>query len=68
MILLCIDKDNIHTGSKKEYTHVYFTAVCMYVCIAITYSKNMDQPGKVDNPARGQLKRKNNCFPVHVRA
>ena len=29
----------------------------MYVCVVITYSKSMDQPGKVANPARGQLKR-----------
>ena len=28
----------------------------------------MDQPGKVANPARGQLKRKNEYFPVKVRA
>ena len=29
--------------------------VCMY---GHTYSKSMDQPGKVANPARGQLNRK----------
>ena len=30
--------------------------VCMYVCIVITFSnKGKDQPGKVANPARGQL-------------
>ena len=28
----------------------------------------MDQPGKVANPARGQLKRENKIFPVPVRA
>ena len=28
----------------------------------------MDQPGKVANPARGQLKRENEYFPVPVRA
>ena len=28
----------------------------------------MDQPSKVDNPARGQLKRKNEYFAVAVRA
>ena len=33
-----------------------------------TYSKSMDQPGKVANPARGQLKRKTKHFPVRVRA
>ena len=29
----------------------------MYVCMVITYSKGKDQPGKVANPARGQLNR-----------
>ena len=33
-----------------------------------TYSKSMDQPGKVGNPARGQLNRENKYFPVSVRA
>ena len=33
-----------------------------------TYSKSMDQPGKVASPARGQLNRKNADFPVRVRA
>ena len=34
-----------------------------------TYSKSMDQPGKVANPARGQLNRENEyLLPVHVRA
>ena len=27
--------------------------LCMYVCMAITYSKGKDQSGKVANPARG---------------
>ena len=39
--------------------------VCMY---GHTYSKSMDQPGKVTSPARGQLNRKNEYFPVRVRA
>ena len=36
----------------------------------IYYSEksNMDQPGKVASPARGQLNRKNEYFPVRVRA
>ena len=29
----------------------------MYVCMVITYSTSMDQPGKAANPARGQLNR-----------
>ena len=33
-----------------------------------TYSKSMDQPGKVANPARGQRNSENAFFHVHVRA
>ena len=33
-----------------------------------TYSKSKDQPGKVANPARGQLNRENEYFPGLVRA
>ena len=29
--------------------------------------KSMDQPGKVENPARGRLNRENKYFPVRVR-
>ena len=44
--------------------------VCMYVCMHVwshIYSKRMDQPGKVANPARGQLNRENEYFSVGVR-
>ena len=34
----------------------------------LTYSKSVDQPGKVANPARGQLNRENEYFPACVRA
>ena len=33
-----------------------------------TYSKSMDQPGKVANPAPCQLNREDEFFPVPVRA
>ena len=38
--------------------------------MVITYSKSKDQPGKVANPARGQLNRDSEelYFPVLVRA
>ena len=39
--------------------------VCMY---GHTYGKSMDQLGKVANPARGQLNRENEDFPVPVLA
>ena len=35
------------------------TAISQYVCMIVTYSKCEDQPGKVANPARGQLNREN---------
>ena len=35
----------------------------MYVRVVVsTYSKSMNQPDKVANPARGQLNRENECF------
>ena len=39
----------------------------MYV-YGLTYSKSMDQPGKVANPERYQLNRENEYFPVRIRA
>ena len=43
--------------------------VCMYVCMYSHYIKqSMDQPGKIANPARGQLNRENEYSPVPVRA
>ena len=36
------------------------TVACIYMCVyGHTYSKSMDQPGKVANPACGQLNRGN---------
>ena len=47
--------------------------VCMYVCTYVcmyghTYSKSMEQPGKVSNSAGSWLNRKNEYFPIRVRA
>ena len=56
--------------------------VCMYACMHVVciiyacinvwphidYSNIIDQPGKVGDPARGQLNRENTYFPVPVRA
>ena len=39
----------------------------MHVCIVITYSKGKDQPGKVANPARGQLDGENEFFRPRAR-
>ena len=58
------------------YYRLYISSIRMaldrwiqqYVCMVITYNKSRDQPGKVANPARGQLNRKNEYIPVRVRA
>ena len=44
------------------YVCTYVYLLRMYVCIVITYSKNMDQPGKVADNARGQLNREKNGY------
>ena len=38
----------------------------MYVCMIITHSKGKDQPGKVANPARGQLNTENEYFNISL--
>ena len=41
----------------------------MYVCMYVhQIEQEKDQPGKVANPARGQLNSENGYFPVPVRA
>ena len=40
----------------------------LYICMVITHSKRKNQPSKAANPARGQLNKENENFPVLVRA
>ena len=49
------------TGSstKINTSPVLVRAPGTALCMVITYSKGKDQPGKVANPARGQLNREN---------
>ena len=50
----------------EEMAFLKFYSLLLY---GMTSSKSMDQPdSKVDNPARDQLNRENEYFPVHVRA
>ena len=48
---------------KLEYMRLFLAATAMYVlCMArhiIARVLSMDQPGKIANPARGQLNREN---------
>ena len=53
---------------KDRIGNLITRLICIYACIFDhTYSKSMDQPGKVANPARGQLN-KGKKIPVRVRA
>ena len=47
-------------SNQSETSETYCIKIPLYVCMyGHTYSKSMDQQGKVTNPARGQLNRKN---------
>ena len=57
------------------YGHVYVNVISLLIItpqgksqLTLPLGNCMDQPGKVANPARGQLNRENEYFPVRVRA
>ena len=52
-ILLVVTKDLPISPRFTPYNRY------VYESMVITYSRCMDQPGKVANPARGQLNREN---------
>ena len=61
---------NPRTSSRRGYIMYsmifqLFSVGCE--CMVITYSKRKDHRGKVANPARGQLNRDNEYFPVPFR-
>ena len=41
--------------------------MCVCICSHHLFKQSLDQTGKFGNPARGQLNRENECFPVPVR-
>ena len=51
-----------------KFRTILLTSILLYGHTRILCSTSMDQPGKVANPGRGQLNRKNEYFPVRVRA
>ena len=51
--------DCILPASVEKGKQVIHYVLCMHVCIVITYINSKDQPGKVANPACGQLNREN---------
>ena len=57
-----------HRGScLRQFRRVSHTFMDVWM-YGHTYGKSKDQPGKVANPARGQLNKENEYFPVPVRA
>ena len=59
---------NKQKRTHEVVSHCVWLAGRIYVVSMYgqTYSKSMDQPGRVASPARGQLNRKNEYFPVRV--
>ena len=60
----------LHPPERPFHTHTPkpgFGGRGHEIC-GLTYSKSTDQPGKVSNPARVQLNRENEYFPVRVHA
>ena len=55
-------------GSPVLHPEFYWSMQSCILYGDTTYSKSKDQPGKVANPARGQLNMENGYFPVRVRA
>ena len=55
----CVVMCNLINTYIHTYIHTYMAIIC---------SKSKDQPGKVANPARGQLNRDDELFLVPVRA
>ena len=71
-----LEKDPIHNNNAEKYSsgvrnldEMTVLLSVVYVCMySHAYNKSLDQPGKVANPARGQLNRENEYSPLRVRA
>ena len=63
-------KKNINASKLSEHPPTFFIDVCMLYShqILLVWCKGKDHPGKVANPARGQLNRENEYFRVPARA
>ena len=54
------DELNEANGQQHIYVALFILALCFFCLLCVyghTYSKSMDQPGKVASPAHGQLNR-----------
>ena len=64
------ESTSLTSRAKGMTTHtLLYTDINNHICMYVhTYSKSMDQPGKVANPCRGQLNKENEYSSVRVRA
>ena len=67
---ICLTCVAVHTCKQKVFLEFLLLLYQHFrePCMVIMYRKGKDQAGKVANPVRGQLNRKNVFFPVPVRA
>ena len=61
-------RNNNNNNNNNNNYYYYSLLGWAEVYKVITYSKGKNKPGKVANPARGQLNRENDIFPVVVRS
>ena len=67
---------NVSSYNLESWLHIYLEDIRppisyssrIDIMYGHTYSKSMNQPGRVASPARGQPNIKNEYFPVRVRA
>ena len=69
--LLCMKSTSYVFSFRMVFFYFFVTTGWIFdirLMYGHIYSKSMDQPGKVASPARGQLNRENEYFPVRVRS
>ena len=49
------------------YVCIYLS-ISLYIYMVVSYTRAWIKSGMITNPARGQLNKENECFPVPVRA
>ena len=62
MFISTVQLTTYRTGNLTQLIHT------LAICVTIHKQQSIDKPGKVANPARGQLNRESEHFPVPVRA
>ena len=64
----CFSHPLVGLSVTYEHSHTDIIRSSLEYVWSSRKRQSMDQPGKVDNSARGQLNRENKHFPARVRA